>query len=69
MKKEAIDIASFFVLSGKVQFWGNVKFLRNIAPCFLSLTDAFGQQIFDLTVDRAKIILCPSGKSGIEWLG
>ena len=41
---------------------------RDIPAVFLSLPDAFCQEIFDLPVDRAEIILRPRGDGVIKLI-
>ncbi len=43
--------------------------MRNWCPVFLSLADAFCQQIFYLAIHRSKIILCPGCDGIIEFGG
>ena len=44
-----------------VQFRGFIQMLGDIFPVFLSLADTFCKKIFDLSVDRTKIIFSPCG--------
>lgn len=64
-----IDSASNLFLIQKVQFDGFVHFGGNITAVFLSLLDALCQQVFDLPVDGAEIIICPSRNSIIQLGG
>lgn len=52
-----------------IQLWRDIDFVGDIFAVFLPLTDAFGQKIFDLTVDRAEIVLCPSSDGVVELCG
>ena len=52
-----------------IQLGRNIDLIRDVFPILFSLSDAFGEQIFDLTVHRAKIILCPGGNGGVELGG
>ena len=50
----------------KVQIEGLIQLGGDIAAVFLSLLDAFRQQVFDLTVDAAEVVLCPFSKIRVE---
>ncbi len=49
-----------------IDLLGNIRLLRYVFPGFSPLPDTFSQQIFDLAVDRAKIVLRPGGNGIIE---
>ena len=38
---------------------GLIDFFAYVFAVFLALADALGEQIFDLPVDGAKVVLCP----------
>ena len=50
----------------KVKFGRYVDFVGNIFSVLFALADTFGKQIFDLTVDRAEIVLRPGGDSVVQ---
>lgn len=52
-----------------IQFGWYIQFIGNIFSVLFPLSDAFAEQIFDLSVHRAKIILCPGGNCRIELGG
>lgn len=43
--------------------------VRNVFSVFLALPHALGQQVFDLAVDGAEIVLRPSGNGVIKLDG
>ncbi len=43
-----------------IKFGRHIEVVRDIFTVFLALADAFCQQIFNLTVDTAEIVLCPA---------
>ena len=49
----------------QIQLRRQVDLIRNVLSVFLALTDALSKEIFDLTVDGAKVVLCPRGNGGI----
>ena len=53
----------------KIQFKGFIQLVGHISAVLFSLFDAFGQQVFDLSVDTAEIILGPCGKGVVELRG
>ena len=52
-----------------IQLRRDIDFVGDVFSVFLSLADAFGQQVFDLTVDRAEIVLRPRGDGIVELSG
>lgn len=52
-----------------IQIRRHVDFIRDILAVFLALPDAFGQEVFNLAVDGAEIILCPGCDCVIELFG
>ena len=52
-----------------IQFGRNVDLVRDVFPVLFPLSDAFCEQIFDLPVYRAEIILRPSGNGDVELWG
>lgn len=52
--------------SVKIQLRRLVEMLRNVLPILLALPDTFGQEVFDLAVDRAEIVLRPGSDCVIE---
>lgn len=60
----AVLLSGSFLHSLNIKFWRNVKFVRDIFSILFSLSDAFCQQIFNLSVYRTEIIFRP-GCNGI----
>ena len=52
--------------SFQIELWRDVQRIRRVAAVLLSLAHALGEQIFDLPVDGAEIILSPGGDGLIE---
>ena len=50
-----------------IQFRRHIDLVGDILTVLLPLTDALGEEILDLTVHRAEVILCP-GSNGIVEL-
>ena len=44
-----------------IQLWWHVDFVGDVPSVLFSLSDTLRKKVFDLTVDRAEIILCPCG--------
>ena len=71
IKSVANALARTFDSAG-VRFLGNVEFgrdvdlIRDVLPVLFALTHALGEQILDLPVHRAEVILCPGGKGVVE---
>ena len=43
--------------------------IGDIFSVFLSLPDTFGEKVFNLSVDGAKVVLCPGGNGRIKFGG
>lgn len=50
----------------EIQFWRDVQLVGDIFPVLFALTHALGKQIFDLSVHRAEVILCPCRDSVVQ---
>lgn len=55
-----------FTLLFNIKFLWNVKLVRHGSAVLFSLLHTLGQKILYLSVERAEIVLCPSGYCGIE---
>ena len=67
---QAVGRVTFTVkLLRNIELGRNVDLIGNVFSVFLPLSHTLGEQIFDLTVHRAKIILRPRGNGGVELGG
>jgi len=53
-------------LSFYIQLGWDVELVGDVFSVLFTLSDAFGQEIFDLSVHRSEVILCPCGDRVIE---
>ena len=53
----------------KLEIGRLIDFVRDIFSALFVLLYAFGQDIFDLTVDRAEVLLCPRRELVVQLLG
>lgn len=53
-------------LSFYIQLGWDVELIGNVFSVLFTLTDTLGQEIFDLSVHRTEVILCPCGDSIIQ---
>ena len=49
-----------------IQFRRHVDLIRDVFAVLFPLTDALSEEIFDLTIHRAEVILCPGSKGIVE---
>ena len=54
------------VFSFNIQFYRHVDLVGDILSVFLPLADTLGEQLLDLTVYRAEIVLRPGSDGGIQ---
>ena len=53
----------------QLEIWRLVDFIRDIFSALLVLLYAFGQNVFDLTVDRAEVLLRPRRELVVQLFG
>ena len=51
------------------EIWRLVDFIRDIFSALFVLPDAFGQNVFDLTVDRTEVLLRPRRELVVQLFG
>ena len=54
------------LFSFNIQLRRHVDLIGDVFAVLFALAHTLGKKIFDLPVDRAEIILCPGGDSGVE---
>lgn len=66
MRKETNSFRILNACSLEIELGRYVDFIADVLAVFLSLAHALAEQILDLSVDRAEVVLGPGGDGGIE---
>ena len=66
MRKETNSFRILNMDSLEIKLRRHVDLFADVFAVLFPLTDALGEQIFDLAVDRAEVILRPGSNGGVE---